>query len=80
MRQQKAAAQQTKGGGGGGAAAIAETTEGKRRRVTGDGLEDPLWATAWEAVLRKKAILKGALRAKVDAGLALFGSSAHSAD
>jgi hypothetical protein len=33
--------------------------EGKRRRVMGDALEDPLWATAWEAVLRKKAILKG---------------------
>jgi hypothetical protein len=33
--------------------------EGKRRRISGDNMEDPQWETAWEPVLRKKAILRG---------------------
>ena len=52
--------------------------EGKRRRSSGDTLEDPLWAKAWESVLRKKAILKGLdqvfLLAQANDNFALFGN------
>jgi metal-dependent amidase/aminoacylase/carboxypeptidase family protein len=61
-----------------GAATAATLTEGKRRRASGDTLEDPQWAKAWEAVLRKKAILKGLdqvfLLAQASDNFSLFGN------
>ena len=59
MEKEMALAKDVKGGGGGGRGGSSGQGEGKRRRTQANALEDPAWATAWEAVLRRKAIMTG---------------------
>jgi hypothetical protein len=53
-QQERQRQQQHSRGGGGGSVFDSSNAQGKRRRVSGDALEDPLWCDSWEPVRKKE--------------------------